>query len=96
MKLGEKTMSKTFDHEMFAAATALGADSEMSDVEFAFPAQAEVVLEELTLTGAIVLSDRDFERFEKIMAADSEPTELAMRGAAEFRTGKIEGSRYYW
>ena len=37
-------MSETFDHEMFAAATALGADSEMCDVEFAFFAQAEVVL----------------------------------------------------
>ena len=40
----QKTLTENFDHEMFAAATALGTDVEMSDVEFAFPTQAEVVL----------------------------------------------------
>lgn len=38
-----KVIQEAQDAEMYEAATLLGADSEMSDVEFAFGAQAEVV-----------------------------------------------------
>ena len=39
-----KVIQEAQDEEMYHAATLLGADSEMSDVGFAFGAQAEVVL----------------------------------------------------
>lgn len=39
-----KVVREAQDSEMYEAATLLGEDSEMSDVEFAFGAQAEVVM----------------------------------------------------
>ncbi len=39
-----KVIREAQDAEMYEAATLLGADSGMSDVEFAFGAQAEVVM----------------------------------------------------
>ena len=44
----------------------------------------------------IILSDRDYELFMQIMTADTEPTALAMREAAEFKAGQMEGTRYRW
>ena len=75
----------TASRKMSQAATLLGADAEARNVEFAFAAQAE-----------IVLSDRDYALFEEIMTQEHEPTELALRGAAEFMSGTMEGSRYRW
>jgi hypothetical protein len=43
----------------------------------------------------ILLSDRDFDLFVEMMAADTKPTQTAMREASEFRKGRIKGSRYY-
>ncbi len=56
-----------------------------SDYKAAFAAQAEVVL-----------SDEDFVLFKSMMTADTEPTDIALREAAEFRTGKVDGPRYHW
>ncbi len=39
-----KAVQETQDQEMYDAATLLGGDAEMTDVDFAFGAQAEVVL----------------------------------------------------
>ena len=40
----EETIEETEDKELYDAFSALGSDPEMSDVEFAFEAQAEVAL----------------------------------------------------
>ena len=59
------------------------------DVQFNIRVEAET--KEL-----IVLSDRDYELFTKIMTEEHEPTELALRGAAGFMSGTMEGPRYRW
>ena len=43
-RLSEKAVKETEDKELYDAFTELGSDPEMSDVEFAFHAQAEVAL----------------------------------------------------
>ncbi len=43
-RLIEKAVKETEEKELYDAFTELGSDPELSDVEFAFPAQAEVVL----------------------------------------------------
>ncbi|MDQ2800789.1 MAG: hypothetical protein M3Y13_14255 [Armatimonadota bacterium] len=40
----ENAAQATEDKQLYDAFTELGSDPELSDVEFAFPAQAEVVL----------------------------------------------------
>ncbi len=58
--------------------------------------RASVALAGLTPSEEITLSDRDYELFTKIMTEEREPTELALRGAAEFRAGTMEGTHYFW
>ena len=43
----------------------------------------------------IELSDRDFALFVEIMTADTQPTAVALREAAEFK-GRYENGRYTW
>jgi len=64
--------------------------------EFTKAAVIERAEEVLARHDQIVLSDRDYELFTKIMTEEHEPTELALRGAAEFMSGTMEGSRYRW
>jgi uncharacterized protein (DUF1778 family) len=61
--------------------------------EKAMLASADAVLERQK---QIQLSDRDFERFAQMMSEDAEPTETALREAAEFNTGRLSGGRYQW
>ena len=59
-------------------------------------AQPPNIFADLELPNQIVLSDRDYELFTKIMTEEHEPTELALRGAAGFMSGTMEGPRYRW
>ncbi len=64
--------------------------------EFAEAAVVQRAEEVLERQERILLSDRDFERFVKMMTAEAAPTETALREAAEFNQGKMDGSRYHW
>ena len=64
--------------------------------EFAEAAVVQRAEEVLERQERILLSERDFERFAALMMADTEPTETALREAAEFNQGKKDGSRYRW
>lgn len=64
--------------------------------EFAEAAVVQRAEEVLERQERILLSDRDFERFVHLMTADAEPTETALREAAEFNQGQMAGSRYRW
>jgi uncharacterized protein (DUF1778 family) len=64
--------------------------------EFTESAVLERAEQILTRHEHILLSDRDFDLFVRIMTADSKPTRTAIREASEFSKGRIEGSRYHW
>lgn len=64
--------------------------------EFAEAAVVQRADEVLARQERILLSDRDFARFVELMTAEAEPTEVALREAAEFNQGKMDGSRYRW
>ena len=64
--------------------------------EFAEAAVVQRAEEVLERQERILLSERDFERFVQLMASEAEPTETALREAAEFNQGKMDGSRYCW
>ena len=64
--------------------------------EFAAAAVVERAEEVLQRQAYIQLSDRDFERFVQMMTADTEPTETALREAAIFNQGQMDGPRYRW
>ena len=64
--------------------------------EFAEAAVVQRAEEVLERQERILLSDRDFERFVQLMTAEAAPTETALREAAEFNQGRMNGSRYHW
>ena len=64
--------------------------------EFAEAAVVQRAEEVLERQERILLSDRDFERFVQLMTSDAEPTETALREAAEFNQGQSDGSGYRW
>ncbi len=64
--------------------------------EFAEVAVVERAEEVLARQERILLSDRDFTRFVELMTAETAPTETALREAAEFNQGQMNGSRYQW
>jgi uncharacterized protein (DUF1778 family) len=64
--------------------------------EFAEAAVVQRAEEVLERQERILLSDRDFERFVQLMTAEAAPTETALREAAEFNQGKMDGSHYQW
>ena len=70
--------------------------SNQSLTEFAEAAVVQRAEEVLERQQRILLSDQDFERFVRVMTADAEPTETALREAAEFNQGQSDGSRYRW
>jgi uncharacterized protein (DUF1778 family) len=67
--------------------------SRQTITEFTQNALAEKADEILAHHEQIVLSNRDYNQFVAIMTADTEPTEIAKREAAGFKTGKVEGAR---
>ena len=64
--------------------------------EFAEAAVVQRAEEVLERQERIALSERDFEQFVRLMTADAEPTETALREAAEFSQGHMDGPRYHW
>ena len=64
--------------------------------EFAEAAVVQRAEEVLARQERILLSDRDFARFVVLMTAEADPTETALREAAEFNQGRMDGSRYHW
>ena len=70
--------------------------AKQSLTEFAEAAVLERAEEILTRHEQIRLSDRDFDLFVQIMEGNTKPTRVAVREAAEFSQGRMEGSRYHW
>ena len=70
--------------------------TKQSLTEFAEAAVLERAEDVLRRHEYILLSDRDFDLFVKLMNSDKKPTKTAQREAAAFRRGRMEGSRYYW
>lgn len=70
--------------------------SQQSLTEFTERVLIERADEILARNERIELSERDYQLFVKIMTADSEPTAIALKEAAEFSKGQFEGGGYRW
>lgn len=53
-------------------------------------------LEILDRHAQTVLSDRDRDIFLALMDAADEPNDALKAAAAEYKTGRVEGTRYHW
>ena len=70
--------------------------TKQSLTEFAEAAVLERAEEVLERHERILLSDRDFDAFSRMMNAGTKPTRTALREAAEFSQGRMKGGRYHW
>ena len=70
--------------------------TKQSLTEFAEAAVLERAEQVLDRHERILLSDRDFDAFVRMMNAGAKPSKTALREAAEFSQGRMEGARYHW